>query len=62
MYCFGSNSLFCSASNNNMHLQLTEGCGAMWDLLSAQEMFLGKSFPSQCWKKRLDFFLKWDNE
>lgn len=34
----------------------------MWDLLSAQEMFLGKSFASQCYKKSLDSFLKWDDE
>lgn len=28
-------------------LLLTEGCGAMRDFLPAQEMLLGKSFPSQ---------------
>lgn len=39
--------LICSASNNNMPLLLTEGWDAMWDLLPAQEMFLGKSFPSR---------------
>lgn len=29
----------------------------MW----AQESFLGKSFPSQCYQKSLNSFLQWDD-